>query len=32
MIQVGAGEQIMTKQLENYYLLTGLMRTSSSAK
>lgn len=28
LIQVGAGEHIMTKQLENYYQLTGLMRTS----
>lgn len=25
LIQVGAGERIMVKQLENYYLLTGLM-------
>jgi len=25
IIQVGAGEHIMTKQLENYYWLTGLM-------
>jgi len=29
LIQVGAGEHIMTKQLENYYLLTGLMRTNT---
>jgi neutral ceramidase len=28
LIQVGAGEHIMTKHLENYYQLTGLMRTS----
>ncbi len=28
LIQVGAGEQIMVKHLENYYKLTGLMRTS----
>jgi neutral ceramidase len=28
MIQVGAGEQIITRQLENYYKLTGLMKTS----
>jgi neutral ceramidase len=26
IIQVGAGEAIMTRQLENYYLLSGLMR------
>jgi len=26
MIEVGAGESIMTRQLENYYGLTGLMR------
>ena len=26
LIEVGAGETIMTKQLENYYKLTGLMR------
>ena len=26
LIEVGAGEAIMTKQLENYYRLTGLMR------
>ncbi|MGO4292154.1 hypothetical protein [Chitinophaga sp. RAB17] len=30
LIQVGAGENIMTKHLENYYQLTGLMRTSWS--
>ncbi|SEW44871.1 neutral/alkaline non-lysosomal ceramidase N-terminal domain-containing protein [Chitinophaga arvensicola] len=28
LIQVGAGEQIVTKHLENYYKLNGLMRTS----
>lgn len=28
LIQVGAGEAIMDKQLENYYRMTGLMRTS----
>jgi len=28
LIQVGAGEHIMIKQLENYYQLNGLMRTS----
>ena len=26
LIEVGAGESIITKQLENYYKLTGLMR------
>ncbi|RVT98245.1 hypothetical protein EOD41_17905 [Mucilaginibacter limnophilus] len=28
LIQVGAGEAIMTRQLENYYKLTGLMRST----
>jgi neutral ceramidase len=28
LIEVGAGETIMTKQLENYYKLTGLMRNA----
>ncbi|RFS26672.1 hypothetical protein DVR12_02460 [Chitinophaga silvatica] len=28
MIQVGAGEQIVTRHLENYYKLNGLMRSS----
>lgn len=28
LIQVGAGETIMIKQLENYYKLTGLMRST----
>lgn len=28
LIQVGAGEQIVTKHLENYYKLTGLIRSS----
>lgn len=28
LIQVGAGENIMIKQLENYYQLTGLMQAS----
>jgi neutral ceramidase len=29
LIQVGAGERIITKHLENYYQLTGLMRTTA---
>jgi hypothetical protein len=32
VIQVGAGEQIMTKQLENYYRLNGLLRSAWSEK
>jgi len=27
LIEVGAGERIMTKQLENYYIMIGLMRS-----
>ena len=27
LIQIGAGEAIITRQLENYYRLTGIMRT-----
>jgi len=30
LIEVGAGEEIMTRQLANYYTLTGLMRSKAS--